>query len=54
MKWRVDVYIKTRETHYFKNKNAAFDYISTIPAYLYIELFKFDGQIWNSIKIFWG
>jgi len=57
MKWRVDIITwpaQAKEKHYFKNKTAAFNYINTFSDYLYIELFKFDGKIWKSIKIFWG
>jgi hypothetical protein len=57
MKWRVDIITwpaQAKEKHYFKNKTAAFNYISTYSDYLYIEVFKFDGKIWKSIKIFWG
>ena len=57
MKWRVDIYLsntQAKEKSYFKNKNAAFNYINTFSDYLYIELLKFDGKIWKSIKIFWG
>lgn len=54
-KWRIDViYYSNKQTHYFNNKSAAFEYLNSISNYLWAELFQFDGKIWKHKKIKWG
>ena len=56
MRWRLDILYNPRnkETYYFNNKTATFNYLKSIPDFLYAEIFEFNGKIWSHKKLIWG